>query len=96
MHSLNEYMYTVWFRDHNADVEDQDYEFPVCIIIKAQNDVMAKEWGDKISKKYTRNNPENELLRSEISNLKDYSDSDLTNVPVINYGYEPTDQEIGL
>ena len=96
MYPLNDYVYTGWFRDNNVEVDDQDYEFPVCIIIKAQNDFMAKEWGDKIAKKYVGGNSNIEFFKSEISTTKDYKDCNLDRIPVFNYGYEPTDEEIGL
>ncbi len=92
----NSYIYTAWLRDNNSKPEDQDFEFPACLVIKAKSDSMAKEWGDKIFKKYVDRNLEIEFLKSEISSRDSYEDSNLSEVPVIEYGYEPTDAEIGL
>ena len=71
------------------------YEYPACIIIEAIDSIRAKEWGDKISSKFINENPENEILNSKIESIKEYKTSDTSSVPIIEYGYEPSDSEIG-
>ncbi len=90
------FIYTAWLRDNNANVKDEDYEYPVCLIIKAKKDLLAKEWGDEVIKKYVSRNLKLNLdfIKSEIS--RDCNDADLNRLPLINYGYNPTDDQIGL
>ena len=88
-------MYTVWLEDSKAEIEDQDREYPVCIAIEAESSKLAKEWGDKLSEQFSQRNENTEILNSEIEPLESYEDSDLTFSPLIKYGYEATDEEIG-
>ncbi len=88
-------MYTVWIKDHSDKMEEGGYEYPVCIIIEAIDSILAKEWGDKISLKFIKENPENETLNSKIESMEEYKTSDISSMPIIEYGYEPSDREIG-
>ena len=88
-------MYTVWIKDHSDKMDNGGYEYPACIIIEAKNSISAKNWGDKLSSKFSKENPKNEILNSKIENLEAYDKSDISSVPIINYGYEATAHEIG-
>jgi len=90
-----QYMYTVWLRDRLADKNEQDYEYPVCIIIEAENETLAKQWGDKLSSDFSNRYHENEILKSKIEDIDKYKNQELTSVPLIKYGYKATDEEIG-
>jgi hypothetical protein len=92
---MNQFMYSVWIKDHSDKMEDDGYEYPACIIIEAIDSIHAKEWGDKISLKFTKDNPENEILYSKVENMEEYETSDISSVPIIKYGSEPSDREIG-
>ena len=88
-------MYTVWFKDSKAELGDQDREYPVCFAIEAESGSLAKEWGDNLSKQFSRRNNNNEILYSIIEPFEAYKDNNLTNTPLIKYGYLATDDEIG-
>jgi hypothetical protein len=92
---LSQFIYTVWFKDHTASQEDQDYVYPVCIAIEAESAFLAKEWGDGLSKRFLQAKPENELLNSQIEPVTQYKKCNTGCLPFITYGYEPTDEEIG-
>jgi|GEM_PF-2907652 len=88
-------MYTVWFKDSKAEIVDQDREYPVCIAIEAESGNLAKEWGDKLSEQFSHRYKNTEILNSVIEPFESYEDCDLTSSPLIKYGYEATDEEIG-
>lgn len=93
---MNKYQYTVWFRDLSLDKNDQDYEWPACIIINANNTNDAKYWGDYLSNKYCEKR-HNELIIKSNAKLIDKTNNEdnVKLLPVINYGYEASDSEIG-
>jgi hypothetical protein len=88
-----EYIYTAWFRDPDAHPEDQDYEWPACILIKSEGIGDAQQWGDVIARGRSQRKPPAIFLHSTIEEGvgKDYIDS----LPVISFGELPTDAEIG-
>ncbi len=92
---MYQFMYSVWIKDHSDKMDDDGYEYPACIIIEAIDSTQAKEWGDRISLKFTKDNPENEILNSQVESMEEYKTSDISSVPIIKYGYEPSDREIG-
>jgi hypothetical protein len=92
---LSQFLYTVWLRDHDAEQEDPDREYPACIAIEAENAVLAREWGDKLAGKFLRSNRRQEFMQSQIEPLKQYERCDLGCLPFVRYGDEPTDEQIG-
>ena len=89
------FMYTVWFKDNKANPKDQDYEWVACIRIEAENKDFAKQWGDKLSKKYDDNHSNESYLSSTIEPLEKYNDKEISSTPLIKYGDDATDEEIG-
>lgn len=90
--------YTVWFRnlllDPN-DPEDQDYEWPACIIIEAQSCEQAIEWGNHLVRRYLRDNANEGFISSDVELYSKDSKIDDSQSPRIKYGYEASDDEIG-
>jgi hypothetical protein len=90
---MMDYIYTAWFRDPSADPADQDYEWPACILIKSEKMDDARQWGDVIARRRSQRQPPAIFLHSTIEEGVggDYAES----LPVISFGEEPTDSEIG-
>ncbi len=88
-------MYTAWIRNNALPKEDQDYEWPACIIIESETEEKAANWGDHLSKQYCSRDEFAEFLYSKIEGFNKYSDCDLNSVPQIKFGYEASDDEIG-
>ncbi|MBN2285051.1 MAG: hypothetical protein JXI43_01285 [Tissierellales bacterium] len=90
-----EYLYTVWFKNKLLDPNDQDHEWPACIIIEAEDSKKATEWGDFLAKKYSNKIGTESYIHSSIEILNLEKDTELSSTPRIKYGYEATDNEIG-
>jgi len=52
---IRTYWYVAWFRDTTQPADDQDYEWPDCILIDAASADLAKLWGDELSRRFSRN-----------------------------------------
>lgn len=90
-----EFIYTAWFRNTTLEQDDQDHEWPACIIIDAVTSRDALSWGDHLAKRFSKRSAVEIFLRSNCEAV-DFSDyHDLNAVPQIPYGYEATDDEIG-
>jgi hypothetical protein len=63
--TMQKYLYTVWFRDKSAAIEDQDREWPACFVIKAESSSDAKSWGDHLAKNYCIRHTNEEFLYSD-------------------------------
>jgi hypothetical protein len=82
----------VWLRDLSASQDDQDYEWPACILISAACQADALQWGNCLAESFCKRNSNNIFLNSSI----EMNDSkNLSNVPKINFGEEASDEEIG-
>lgn len=92
---MKKYIYTVWFRDNLSPVGDEDHEYPVCLVIEAENEEKAKEWCDELSQDFSKRNPANEVLNSKIEDIDSYKGSEISSAPFIKYGYKASDEEIG-
>jgi hypothetical protein len=91
-------VYFVWFQDTSAEPEDQDFNWLACILITAECASYAREWGDHLARNYTLRNPENIFLRSgEITREDDplWKGTTSENLPIVSYGVEASDAEIG-
>ena len=89
------YLYTVWFRDNSVPKDDQDYEWPACIIINAKTESNALIWGNHLAKKYSKETSSLDMLWSKVESVFEYSECDLSTTPIIEYGYEASNSEIG-
>ncbi len=93
-----EYVYTVWFKDTSALPEDQDHEWPACILIEAATESDAKSWGDHLARRYCKKCPNEMFLRSEIRSRDDEFYKSVSNwhsTPLVQYGEEASDEKIG-
>jgi hypothetical protein len=90
-----EFTYTAWFKNTALEQEDQDHEWPACIIIDADTSSDALSWGDHLAKRFSERSATEIFLRSscEIVDCSVYLD--FNSVPRIRYGYEAKDDEIG-
>jgi len=90
-----EFVYTVWFRDTSLSPDDQDFEWPACIVIEADSLADSTEWGDHLSRRFAADRPNERIVRSESEVIESYADLDLTSAPRIKYGQEASDVELG-
>jgi hypothetical protein len=89
------YLYTAWIRNNLLELDEQDYEWPACIIIHANTEQKAMEWGDHLACKHCLDVNSDEFLHSNVELVEDESKKELKNVPKVEYGVEATDVEIG-
>lgn len=61
---MPDYQYVVWFRDHLSSPDDQEREWPACLVVAAESEREALAWGDQLARDYCRRNPDEEFLRS--------------------------------
>ena len=89
-----EYVYTAWFRDTDLDPDDQDYEWPACMVIDAPGRSEATELGDHHAERLSSNRPNQQFLRSGSEPIEHYAKVDMAPVPRIQWKLEATDAEI--
>ena len=91
---MSEYLYTVWFRDASLRSNDQDHEFPACIVIRAKRADRARAWGDHLAESLGSRRPEMTFNYSSVAGF-DQGTYGLSELPRIEAGYEAADDEIG-
>ena len=92
---MENWLYTVWFKDTSLKRDEQDYEWCACIVIEANSAEDGKEWGDKLSKRYTATNDTNEFTKSEVIKFIREDYTDISDLPFMKYGQLASDDEIG-
>lgn len=90
----NAYVYCAWFRDTNADSDDQDSEWPACFVVEASTATDALAWGDVLAKDYARRRVSEVYLRSNIEK-SEMAAGDRASLPVVPAGHHASDEEIG-
>lgn len=85
---MERFLYTVWISDSEHESEDQDREWPACLLIRAASEVDALSWGDYLSRRHSEARPEHQLLRSNVDRVE----SDLAVVPIVEAGIEVPDE----
>lgn len=88
------FLYSVWFRNEQAPVDDEDREWVACFLIDAATDVDARSWGDHLAKAYSSRKVSEVFLSSEVETAST-PDGDLSTLPIVPVGHEASDQEIG-
>ena len=94
---MKSWVYAAWFRNHEMTPGDQDYEWVACILINAVSKSEAQEWGDHLAHRMTSRNTKEEFLWSEVRSTEDsfYENTKHESLPVVDYGIEVTDEQIG-
>ena len=87
------YFYLVWIFDPTATWDDEDREWSACFFVDAPSSELARQWGDHLATGYCQRNGE-QFIRSLIER-DDVDPSDAHPPPVIRFGYEAPDDEIG-
>lgn len=87
-----DFLYTVWFRDEFAELDDQDREWSACFVIKALSQPEAKSWGDYLATCYCTTHINAVFLHSDVALA---SKSDIVYSPAIECGSEAEDWEVG-
>ncbi len=91
---MSEYLYTIWLRDACFRRDEQDLEFPACIVIRARWADQAQAWGDHLAELVCSRRPQMTFLHSAIERFSQGT-YDLSALPRIEAGYEAPDNEIG-
>jgi hypothetical protein len=71
--------------------DDQDYEWPACILITAKDGAAALSWGNHLAARYCRSREECEFLRSYL----DSDQSGMEQLPRVTFGEKVSDEAIG-
>ncbi len=85
------YLYTVWFRDRCASLNDEDAEWPACFVVPAPTTADAKAWGDHLAQSFSKRSGVEEFLHSNVEPAGSNADRLLA----VSVGYEASDGEIG-
>ncbi len=88
------FIYCAWFRDAALPADDQDHEWPACFIIEASDGEVALRWGNHLAVAYARRSGTLSFFKGEVQDHC-VSEGDLSGLPIIPEGYEPSDSEIG-
>jgi hypothetical protein len=88
------FLYTVWFRDPTKPADDQDYEWPACFMVDAPAARQAAAWGDRLASSYATRTGQ-QFLSSTVETLERADLPGTDELPVIVFGHEATDKEIG-
>jgi hypothetical protein len=94
---MGQYVYAGWFKDNVSDPGDQDHEWVACLLIEAETVADAQAWGDHLAKRMCARRTNEEFLWSEVRTPDDtlYVGTDISGLPVVQYGVEETDEQIG-
>jgi hypothetical protein len=94
---MSKFVYTVWFRNNSLPKEDQDYEWPACLVIHVSLKAEAQEWGDFLAGRKCENDPEVEFVRSEVLLPGDqcFHNVKWDEIPSVVYGEEASDEKLG-
>jgi hypothetical protein len=90
-----EFIFTALLRDNDFQPEDQDFEFPVCFIIKAGSKAQALSWGNDVTSEHCLCNPAHELINTVVEATNSYPPHVLAKLPKITYGSMPSEEHIG-
>ena len=80
-----EFIYTAWFRNTALEKEDQDHEWPACIIVDAEKSSDALSWGNHLAKSYSDRSATEIFLRSDCEIVDSSVYHDFSSVPRIVY-----------
>ena len=91
---MRRYVYTAWCRDTCISPDDQDHEWPACLIIEAETAEEAFSWGDRPAGAFSERRIDEVCLNLYAVDESEAS-RDLATLAVVPLGYEASDEEIG-
>jgi hypothetical protein len=91
---MERFLYTAWFRDLQAEPDEQDYEWPACFLVEAVTEAEALEWGDHLAKSFSDRKVTEKYLSSSVE-PGDLTDAEVAALPLVPFGHEASDFEIG-
>jgi hypothetical protein len=91
--------YVVWFRNLRLAPNDEDYEWPAVFAIDADTPDSARAWGDHLAHAYAARTGDI-FVSSKVGLLLDettpaHARNAEPLMPVVVYGHEASDEEIG-
>lgn len=87
------FVYTVWFRDRAFPPDDQDHEWPACLVVEAGDAVQALSWGDHLARSYVARRTGQQFLSSAVDVVTEGDNSGTLHV--VSFGQDASDAEIG-
>jgi hypothetical protein len=88
---MAEYRYAVWLRNDQVPPTDEDHEWLAAFLVAAPTEKAALEWGNHLAHDYCKRTGE-QFISASIESPQAGAGEDL---PVVAYGDEPPDQDIG-
>ena len=93
---MTSFIYSAWFLDKLAAVDDQDREWVACIRIEAESQSVAKDWGDSLARNRCIRRPNDEFLRSSVEAEDQFVEvTDWSSLPRTRVGQHLSDRELG-
>jgi len=90
-----DFVFAALLKDNDLQPEDQDFEFPACFIIEAENKSKALSWGNDVTVEHCLSNPSHELINTVVESPNNYPSHVLEKLPRIKYGFMPSEEYIG-
>jgi hypothetical protein len=86
---MPKFSYVAWFRDDPFQPpQGETHEWTACFYVEAENDKLALVWGDHLAHNYA--------TRKATTFYRSYLDEATWQpVPVVKYGQEASDEDIG-
>ena len=91
---MMKYIYTAWFRNDDLPADDPDCEWPACFVIDGTTESSAKDWGDRLSRRYAAEHRQ-AFLRSSTETLEHSTLPGTDSLPIVRQGQDASDEEIG-
>ena len=86
------YLFTAWFQDSLLPPDDEDFEWPACFIIEAENQNDALLWGRELAEDYCRRRASETLLHCGIDLAEE---DEILTLPLVVFGQSVEDEHIG-
>lgn len=74
----------------------ENYEWPACFLVAAETAELARQWGDTLAHSYCGRHTGLRFLRSNTEPIGPWDrTANIPTIPVVLFGREATDEEIG-
>lgn len=96
--SVSQFEYSAWFRDESMPPDQQDHEWLAVFLIEAENEQLARSWGDQLARSFSARSGHEVFLSSAIRDTEGQYPQTVRlgkTLPLIRYGVEANDSEIG-